>query len=1116
MYPKFATATVSFSQRGPGLCRLAGRLPRRILLTAIRDQRLFLSRAYAEVDSYWRRLRAIILDSVLWNRLVLQKDEFFYRCCSERSLRLRRKFSALFAPRWKPDTSYYCDTATKVTQPPEKSEDAKRERQCQNRTRESEYSWSQSERRFERDYQGRLEPLRKEGEEERREAAGTGSRTSCSGGQSGEGRSLRSDTSCFGSQSGEGRPLNSSESTTQSRTSYSISESREGGLLDVAFVEEQSWTSESQSLDRQRRLSETRTSDSPSVLDGSVVDERFERPRTRILKPAVDKLSKKLHFEDSDLESDFIADMSRNASLIIPQSENIVRPLSQGHGSEPKPEFGPLNFGSYIPVIQPQDPRLEGEIVNLSSLVLTTEQIEVLKLGLQFRKAPPKVPFSNIIPGVETAAREMARTNPADASAFRVACIKELDRASTPKGNMSKRQSKVLRELRNNQLITITSADKGGKTVIVDSTQYGEMCLVHLSDVAYVSVEKFGASKGRTVLVNPKTGLKTEELLNTSFVNMDPSDIFLRQQCRRLLTLLNKLKRDGDVSSEDRKRLIPCQPYSGAWPRFYGLPKVHKSGPLRIRPIVTTKGLYCDSLALHMKKILNCALTGARTVQNSYQLIELLDFFEFQESDFLLSFDVESLYTRVPVVETLVIVREKLENWKELDELSQENEDELHVCLSDVTSLSVNGIMKLLELMMSDVFFIWDSRLYHQTKGLPMGGRLSPILANLFMENLENQVLRSYLIAPRLYIRYVDDILIVWDISLGDFRLFLDHYNAQHQDINLTVEEEKDGQLPFLDVLIQRPVVSTNGKGRREYSLSVYRKPTHSHRYLHFRSAVPKSLKKNTLRALWLRAQRLLKRHKRPLQEELKYLRDTFICSRNAYPIEVVDKWLASFQMELDQKPEILRLPNKAVTKRRDIDKKEDQEKSSTSTEDENGAGGEQVEEKRVKCVTQYAPGIGDSLRRISASFNLESWHTYGKKVQELLGTTKTLIHCSKSMCTVYGAKCLCGTEYIGESNRNLKVRLLEHTKKNSDSTFTDHLFSGAGHELIPEQTVVFGQERHPLKRKILETIHIRANSANLCNDGPSVDLESAWDGCLQRATRELSKKRRIDKRQPE
>ncbi len=43
-----------------------------------------------------------------------------------------------------------------------------------------------------------------------------------------------------------------------------------------------------------------------------------------------------------------------------------------------------------------------------------------------------------------------------------------------------------------------------------------------------------------------------------------------------------------------------------------------------------------------------------------------------------------------------------------------------------------------------------------------MGGRLSPILANIYMENLEYAVLCTSSVLPKLYFRYVDDVFILW------------------------------------------------------------------------------------------------------------------------------------------------------------------------------------------------------------------------------------------------------------------------------------------------------------------------------------------------------------------
>ncbi len=125
------------------------------------------------------------------------------------------------------------------------------------------------------------------------------------------------------------------------------------------------------------------------------------------------------------------------------------------------------------------------------------------------------------------------------------------------------------------------------------------------------------------------------------------------------------------------------------------------------------------------------------------------------------------------------------------------------------------------------------------------------------MEDLEQRAISACPAAPRLFKRFVDDILVIWDLENGPYTILLDILNSQHSDINLTVEEELNGSLPFLDIIITRPD-TTKVPVPRKYSLGIYRKPTHSNRYVHFSSAHPFSLKRNIVRGLWLHVKRLL------------------------------------------------------------------------------------------------------------------------------------------------------------------------------------------------------------------------------------------------------------------
>ena len=107
----------------------------------------------------------------------------------------------------------------------------------------------------------------------------------------------------------------------------------------------------------------------------------------------------------------------------------------------------------------------------------------------------------------------------------------------------------------------------------------------------------------------------------------------------------------------------------------------------------------------------------------------------------------------------------------------------------------------------------------------------------------------------------------------------LDHLKRQHPSIRFTVETEREGKLPYLDVQVSR--VET-GAGR--LSIEIYRKPTHSSRYLQFSSHHSDNAKSSVARALFERVSYVTGEEKRKresgtIEEELKL---------NNYPHEMI------------------------------------------------------------------------------------------------------------------------------------------------------------------------------------------------------------------------------------
>ena len=105
-----------------------------------------------------------------------------------------------------------------------------------------------------------------------------------------------------------------------------------------------------------------------------------------------------------------------------------------------------------------------------------------------------------------------------------------------------------------------------------------------------------------------------------------------------------------------------------------------------------------------------------------------------------------------------------------------------------------------------------------------MGSPINPIVANLFMEDLEVQAMKTSPSPPVLWKRFVDDTFTI--IKKQHRNSFLEHLNSIHPNIKFSSEETRsDGSMPFLDIFI-------TPKEDGSFQTSVNRKPTHTDLYL--------------------------------------------------------------------------------------------------------------------------------------------------------------------------------------------------------------------------------------------------------------------------------------------
>jgi hypothetical protein len=97
------------------------------------------------------------------------------------------------------------------------------------------------------------------------------------------------------------------------------------------------------------------------------------------------------------------------------------------------------------------------------------------------------------------------------------------------------------------------------------------------------------------------------------------------------------------------------------------------------------------------------------------------------------------------------------------------------------------------------------------------------------MEDFEERALAHVTHKLLCWFRYVDNMFIILPNGTENIDRFIDHFNELHRNTQFTIEMERDGHLPFIDIDIWR---------RNDYSLGheVYRKRTHIYLYLNPRS----------------------------------------------------------------------------------------------------------------------------------------------------------------------------------------------------------------------------------------------------------------------------------------
>ena len=127
---------------------------------------------------------------------------------------------------------------------------------------------------------------------------------------------------------------------------------------------------------------------------------------------------------------------------------------------------------------------------------------------------------------------------------------------------------------------------------------------------------------------------------------------------------------------------------------LYGLPKIHKPGPVSFRPILVAYRLPNYKLAKHLVPLLSHLTTNEYSVKNSFDYVDIVS--QFNPQTYLVSYDVESLFTNIPTKETIDLILNSL--------FPNPN--------SFYSGLNRKDFKTLLELSVNDTHFIFNNQLY--------------------------------------------------------------------------------------------------------------------------------------------------------------------------------------------------------------------------------------------------------------------------------------------------------------------------------------------------------------------------------------------------------------------
>jgi hypothetical protein len=513
------------------------------------------------------------------------------------------------------------------------------------------------------------------------------------------------------------------------------------------------------------------------------------------------------------------------------------------------------------------------------------------------------------------------------------------------------------------------------------------------------------ADKGQTLIITDETeyNTKTYQFLNNVHFKTTMSD------------LTNTFQKEVKKVTKSCPILIPQDTkwkYSNMNPKapnIRALIKLHKPNA-PIRPIVNWQHAPAYKLARYISDKLKAILELPYTfnIKNSQQLInDLCNTTEYNQNLRLASFDITNMYTNIPTGKIMPCISQ--------------------ICkLRDIPNDMKIEITKIVYTVLKQNYFDFDNHTFKQIDGLAMGAPTSALFSEIYIQMIEHTKIYKILVVNNIcnYLRYVDDIILVYDVTVTDIMTVLNQFNCITTNLQFTAELESNRQLNFLDLAIRRE--------QENFGFNIYRKPTTTDHIIPDDSCHPLEHKCSAIRFLTQRLETY------PLNEaDKRKERNTIqhILKANKYGHSTLTKSHPKPDIKMTQ------------------------------------------EEKKVKrAIFTYT---GPHVRKITKLFHsarLKTAFTTKHTIQKLLRAHQNQTNFNGS--GVYQLECGdCNRKYVGQTGRSFRTHFKEHKgdfdNNHNKSLFAKHLIEGHSLQPIESCMKILEYNRKIQKLHTLEQYHI-------------------------------------------